>query len=124
MAELACQLVPLNWRACLNAARINMSSGNLYKAREYSQEILADEPANFAAMRHLSIIAFRQRDRLEGCFLLWRYDDLFRETSSLHDRLIANCPKKWLTYFRTKRPQRYYPRYNDRDERVMPRSGG
>lgn len=111
LSALSCRLVPLNWRSCLNAARLSLADHELGKAREFTEEILYDDPANFAAIRHLSIIAFQQGDRLEGCFLLWKYDSLFHGRSSLHDRFLGTCPKKWISYFELRRPENYNPRY-------------
>lgn len=112
-ATLSCRAVPRNWHSCLTQTRIELDRNDLRAARESAQDILFNDPWNFSAMRYLSIVAFRQGDRLEGCFYLWKYDHLFFDRSSIHDKLALNCPPKWLDYFRRKNPENYLPRYQE-----------
>jgi hypothetical protein len=111
LSSLSCRMVPLNWHSCLTKARDELEAGKLQQARETAEEIFFDDPWNFTAMRYLSLVAFRQGDPLEACFFLYRYDHLYKDHSSIHANLIANCRPKWLNYFQRKQPHFYSPRY-------------
>ncbi|MGZ3712654.1 MAG: O-antigen ligase family protein [Bdellovibrionota bacterium] len=111
-AELSCRMVPLNWKSCLMQTKLELDKNDLNAARASAEEILFDDPWNFSAMRYLSIVAYRQGDHLEACFYLWKYDHIFYDHSSIHDRLAQNCLPKWLTYFAKKKPSTYMPRYS------------
>lgn len=112
LSKLSCRMVPLNWHSCLGIVLRRIERGELNGAREEAEDILFNDPWNFTAMRYLSLIAFRQGDRLEACYYLWKYDHLFYDRSSIHDKVALNCSPKWLDYFRRKAPEAYMPRYN------------
>jgi hypothetical protein len=107
---LACRLQPADSYCCNRAARGDYESGNYAEARGRLAKVLAREPANYTALRLMSGVAQKQGNLLEACFYLWRYDDLFYERSSMHRALTANCPERFLSYFRRKRPMVYYSR--------------
>lgn len=106
-AQLACRVAPGNWRACLQAARLLVADGRISDARAVVEKVLALEPANYPALRHLSSIAGMQGDRMEACFLAWKYQDVFGGKSSLQGMYEKNCPARWREYFERKRPKQY-----------------
>jgi O-antigen ligase len=107
-AGLSCRLVPSNWYACLDYARQLLAQGDAEKARQVAQAVWDRDPWNYAAIRHLGVIALRKGNLLEGCFLTWKYDDIFHGQSDLHQQYVKNCPAKWRDYFNRKHPQKYY----------------
>jgi hypothetical protein len=98
-AKLSCRAVSSNWRACLNYGSLLLAQGETTEARREVERVLEAEPWNFVAIRHLGVIALKQGDRLEACFLSWRYDDLFGGQSELSEQYAKNCPAKWRDYF-------------------------
>jgi O-antigen ligase len=109
-AKVSCRAVPSNWQSCLNYSRLILSRGEVSAARVEVEAELAREPWNYAAIRHLGVIANRQGDLLESCFLTWKYDDLFHGKSDLSAAYEKNCPKKFRDYFKARRPEKYYRR--------------
>lgn len=109
-AQVACRAVSSNWRACLNYGSLLLAQGETTGARREVERVLEGEPWNFVAIRSLGSIALRQGDRLEACFLTWKYDDLFGGQSQLSAQYEKNCPQKWRDYFARKRPKQYYRR--------------
>jgi hypothetical protein len=109
-AQVACRAISSNWRACLNYSNLLLGQGETTEARREAERVLEAEPWNFVAIRHLGHIALRQGDRLEACFLTWKYDDLFSGQSALTEQYTKNCPAKWRDYFARKRPKKYYRR--------------
>lgn len=109
-AQVACRAVSSNWRACLNYSRLLLAQGETTSARREVERVLEMEPWNFVAIRTLGSVALRQGDRLEACFLTWKYDDLFSGQSELSEQYQKNCPPKWRDYFSRKRPKQYYRR--------------
>lgn len=109
-AALSCQLAPANWRACLHQARLLLAANEFEPARRVITRVLDRDPWNYTAIRHLAVVAGRQGDNLEGCFLLWKYDDIFMGKSDLRPAYEKTCPPKWRSYFDRRRPERYYPR--------------
>lgn len=109
-AKTSCRAVPSNWQACLNYTRLLLARGEATAARREVETLLELEPWNYAAIRHLAVIAARQGDQLEACFHTWRYDDLFHGSSDLKVPFTQNCPAKWREYFKRKRPSKYYRR--------------
>jgi hypothetical protein len=109
-AKVGCRMVPSNWAACLNYVRVLLKNREYPQAREEVQAVLAAEPQNYAAMRHMAVVAQRQGDRLEACFYLWKYTETFNGQSNLSDAYELECPYKWRDYFRRKRPSQYYGR--------------
>jgi hypothetical protein len=109
-AQVACRAVSSNWRACLNYGSLLLAQGETTSARREVERVLEMEPWNFVAIRNLGNIAVRQGDRLEACFLTWKYDDLFSGQSELSEQYQKNCPPKWRDYFSRKRPKQYYRR--------------
>jgi hypothetical protein len=109
-ARLACRAEPANWRACLNYGKVLFAGGETTEARRVVETELEREPWNFVAIRYLGVIALKQNDRLEACFLTWKYDDLFSGRSSVHEEYEKNCPARWRDYFQRKRPKKYYRR--------------
>jgi uncharacterized protein HemY len=109
-AEVSCRAVSSNWRACLNYGKLLLGQGETTEARREVERVLEAEPWNFVAIRHLGQIALKQGDRLEACFLTWKYDDLFSGQSELSEQYVKNCPAKWRDYFTRKRPKKYYRR--------------
>lgn len=108
--SLACNILPSNWKACLEASRVAATNGDLKQGRKFALMTLDRAPMNFLAYRFLSIIAAKDGSHLESCFYLWKYDYILQENSSLHTFLETKCPKKWLDYFKRKRPNKYYQR--------------
>lgn len=108
-AKVSCRASPANWNSCLNYARLLLEKGDAAPARREIEALLELEPWNFAAIRHLGVVAARQGDNLEACFLTWKYNDLFGKTD-LSENYEKNCPEKWRKYFDRKRPEKYYRR--------------
>lgn len=110
--NIGCTLMPSNYRLCMEAAQKYMARKEYDKARMLVEAELTREPWNFWAIRHLSIVAIQQKDRIEACFLLWKYNNLFgmRPYGDLYAQYLHNCPEKWRRYFETKKPERYYKR--------------
>lgn len=107
----ACDLVPGDWRACLKRARADVQRGDLASARHYVSRELERAPWNFHAWQMMAQVAGLEGNRLEGCFYLWRYVDLFEgQVSNAENSLKKLCPAKWINYFERKRPVKYYPR--------------
>jgi O-antigen ligase len=109
-AKASCRTVSSNWRACLNYSRVLLRKGESGGARKELERMLEKDPWNYAAIRHLGVVAQRQGDRLEACFLTWKYDDIFLGKSDLNAAYVQNCPARWRSYFDRKRPKKYYRR--------------
>lgn len=105
--SISCGLVPLHWRACLQKARIEVKRGDLNAARHTVLNVLELDPWNFAAIRHMANIAFLQKRSIEGCFYLWKHEDLFGFKSSLTDDYVRNCSERVRNYLEKHRPEKY-----------------
>lgn len=106
----SCRLVPANWRACLKYARAEVQRGELASARQAVSAELERAPWNFHAWKIMAQVAGLEGNRLEGCFYLWRYVDLFGGKVPEDEMFRKLCPEKWINYFERKRPTKYYPR--------------
>ncbi|MCO5142188.1 MAG: hypothetical protein M9962_03760 [Oligoflexia bacterium] len=112
LVSVSCKLVPLHWRACLQKARIEMAERKLDDARITVLNTLELDPWNFSALKHMANIAFQQNRPVEGCFYLWKYEDIFRVNESAPSttmtlRYEQNCPERVREYLKKNRPKRY-----------------
>lgn len=83
----ACRLNPRNLPPCVTAAWLEAGAGKAGDARRRLVRLLERAPRYFPAIKLLSEIALSEGDREAGCLYLGAYDVLFREGSSLHERL-------------------------------------
>jgi hypothetical protein len=89
--EEACRLDPRNLPACVTAAWLKAGAGDARGARLLLLETLRHSPYYHPAIRLLGDVAIADGNREEGCFYLWIYDELFRGSSAVHQRVGDLC---------------------------------
>jgi O-antigen ligase len=92
MSYLACQLEPLNWRACFNSARFDIEAGRHELASQHLTAELIKRPYNYAALNLWSLVQFKTGRLDRGCQTLNFYDALFDGQSRQHNFYFATCP--------------------------------
>jgi hypothetical protein len=121
-AKLACEWVPSNFEVCLWAAEGLMQEQKYGEARSLLKMVLEKQPHNWLAIRALAVVGWRDRDRLEACYYMWRYLQYFSDQNSdLRLTMGKQCPKRWINYFDRKRPDKYLGGFKEGKEKAKER---
>ena len=109
--ERACVLDARNLPACVMAAWLRGTRGDLDGARARLLRVLDRAPHYPPAMKLLAQQTAVAGDHEAACLALWTYDQLFRGQSSLHGDLLATCSDADRARAAARVPTPHYGRY-------------
>ncbi len=88
---LACRLSPANLDACRNLIGHYFDDGQVARAREEILKIANARRNNFLLEKDLAYSYHLENKHEEECNLLFHYDDIFVQQSSIHLFLLGHC---------------------------------
>lgn len=81
--NIACNIFPSNWRACLTKAQFDIRRGNFNEAIKTVHEVLDESPYNFPALHVASLLYWEIGNKRKSCMFSKRYIELIDSEKNL-----------------------------------------
>lgn len=89
--KFSCSYGNRNWISCLNVSYSYLNKAEYDKAAFYASKTLEWQPLNYQGMKLLGLSYLYSGQRAKACELFGKYDSLFQNKSSLHERFMKEC---------------------------------